>query len=39
MKGQSSRARHSEGCDSSEKQVEKHAATVFILVGSHIKYE
>lgn len=39
MKGQSSRARHNEGWESSEKQVEKQTTTIFILVGSHIKYE
>lgn len=39
MKGQSGRARHSEGWESGETQVDKHAAAVFILVGSHIKYE
>lgn len=39
MKRQSSRARHNEGWESREKQVEKQTSTIFILVGSHIKYE
>lgn len=39
MKGQSSRARHNEGWESSEERVEKQTTTIFILVGSHIKYE
>lgn len=35
MKGQSGRARHSEGWEGSEER----AATIFIFAGSHIKYE
>lgn len=39
MKGLSSRARHNEGWESREMQVEKQTTTTFILVGSHIKNE
>lgn len=39
MKGQSCRARHNEGWESSEEQVEKQTTTIFVLAGSHIKYE